>query len=347
MEPLLILTDYKGHFGSRYDAVPYRSGFDKTRLKNYFAESGFSVIFKPFHEVDFTGEPEAKFCIYTSQEDIGLYYKNFIEDIVLGLEQKGVKMIPGYDFLRANNNKTYMEILRDRLLSDIKPSLKTIYFGAVEELEEQIQNITFPVVIKGSAGSMGKNVYLAHNRQELEKMAKKVASSSGYREKLKEMARAWKHPGYKKESCYRKKFILQEFIPDLQNDWKVYVYGDKYYIFYRPVFKHRGFRASGGGYDNYFYDYNAHIPEGIFDYAKSIFEKLNVPNASLDICLNGSDFQLLEFQCVYFGTAGILKKYSSSFFELENGKWVDHPNEGDIEKVYVESIARFISNITE
>ncbi|MFZ5942012.1 MAG: ATP-grasp domain-containing protein [Bacteroidota bacterium] len=342
MNPLLILTDYKGYFGSRYDAVPYRSGMDKTRLKNYFGELGFNVIFKPFHEVDFTGEPPAPYGLYTSQEDVGLYYKSYIEDIVLGLERQGVRMVPGFDFLRANNNKTYMEILRNRLLADIKPSPKTLFFGAFEEIEDHIGTISFPVVVKGSAGSMGKNVFLAHNKAELEEVVKRMATSSGRRERLKELARTWKHEGYRKESAYRKKFILQEFIPGLQNDWKVYVYGEKYYIFYRPVFKHRGFRASGGGYDNYFYAYQAHIPEGIFDFARNIFERLKVPNASLDVCFDGSDFQLLEFQCVYFGTAGILKKYSPSYFVYENGKWTDRPNEGDIEKVYVESIARFI-----
>jgi len=45
---------------------------------------------------------------------------------------------------------------------------------------------------------------------------------------------------------HRSKFIVQEFIPDLSNDWKVLVFWDKYYVLRRKN-RPNDFRASGSG----------------------------------------------------------------------------------------------------
>ncbi len=104
--------------------------------------------------------------------------------------------------------------------------------------------------------------------------------------------------------------------------------------------KGRGIKASGGGYDNYFYGIQAKAPDGIFDFAKSIFDALNVPHLSIDLAFDGSSFYLIEFQCLYFGTAGI--PYSNEYFvKIDNG-WAPVSRKYDVEKVYVDSIIRFI-----
>lgn len=341
MKNITLLTDYKNNFGSKHYDSPYRSGFDKLLLKKYFNEYGYEPVFRNFASIDFSKENfKDELVLYTSSEDDGYYYKSFIEDIVLGLELQGAIVIPEYKYLRANNNKVFMEILRDQIIID--SSLKARYYGTFEELKKDIVELKFPAVIKTAEGASGSGVYLANSQEEIISIAKKIARTKNINYELWDYGRSIKHKGYIRDSNYRKKFIVQDFIPDLKNDWKIYVFGKRFYIFNRPLQPGRGFRASGGGYENYFYGLQANPPQGIFEFAEAIFNKLNIPHLSLDIAYDGKSFYLIEFQCVYFGTAGIL--FSEKYFINKIGNWIDQNNEKDIEKVYSESISTFLNN---
>lgn len=341
MKNIILLTDYKNNFGQKYTANPYRSGMDKELLREYFSDFGFKVQFQNMSKIDFNSSAIAgETYIYTSSEDVGYHYKNFIEDIVLGIEQKGGIIIPGYKYLRANNNKVYMEILRKCLQLPNTKLIQSQYFGTLEEMLDVSDTVGYPIVFKLSEGSSGSNVELAHSKSELESIIKKYSRTRNLKKDLRDFVRAIKRSGYKKESLFRKKYILQSFIPNLQNDWKVYVFHDKYFTFYRPVFKHRKFKASGGGYKNYHFGLNSKLPDGLLDFAKNVFKNLNVPNASLDIGYDGKTFYLFEFQCIYFGNAGII--YSDEYFMLKDGKWNFYKNDKNIEKTYVESIVKYI-----
>lgn len=345
MDKLILLTDYKGRFGSKHDDRPYRSGMDLQLLKGAFLDSGFEIEFVPFSNVN----PADSFwkgsvVLYTSSEDPGLIYKQYIEDVVLSLAQTGANVIPRFEFLRANNNKVFMELLRDMLHDHLKGNIHSHHFGTLEELEVKGGELEYPVIVKGFNGAMGGNVFLAHDQNELISIVKrKVTFKSSFRLRAREYIRQIKHKGYKRDSYYRGRFVVQRFIPDLKNDWKVYFFGANAFVFYRPVFPEREFRASGGGYDNYRYGTDAGAPDGLLDFGWEIFRELKVPNVSMDIAWDGSNFYLLEFQCVYFGTAGILKKYSAECFVKDNTGWKTADNKGIIENVYAESVRWFLN----
>lgn len=337
---IIALVDYKKKFGSKHFDTPYRSGMDKTLLSKYFSDNGFEIEFIHFHDVNLREDKWVNsLVIYTSSEDIGYHYKSYIEDIVLALEEKGAKVIPSYKYLRANNNKVFMESLRDIYLEDCL--LKADAFGSLKDLLHKINEIEFPVVFKSSEGASGTGVFLINSKNELIRKVKKIKDYRYLKEDIKDYLRALKHKGYQKESVYRNKFIVQSFIPDLSNDWKVYIFGKRLYIFKRPIFKGRGIKASGGGYDNYLYDMDADAPDGIFDFALNIFEKLDVPHISLDIAYDGANFYLIEFQALYFGTAGI--PYSNGYYKEDNNSWIFIEEKLEIEKNYVDSIKWFIS----
>ena len=344
MNRIFLLTDYKGRFGSRHDDSPYRSGMDLQLLKSAFMDNGFETKFMPFSSVHpGDGTWKGKSVLYTSSEDTGLIYKQYIEDVVLSLSYAGADVIPRFEFLRANNDKVFMELLRDMLPEKMQGNIVSSHYGTMEELLARQDRIEFPVIVKGSSGAMGRNVFLAHDEYELKKTIRRnVASKSTIRFRIKEYLRQVKHKGYKKDSFYRGRFIIQKFIPGLKNDWKVYFFGNKAYVFNRPVFPKREFRASGGGYDNYRYGTEANAPEGLLDFGWQIFRELRVPNVSMDIAWDGDRFYMLEFQCIYFGTAGILKRYSSVCFLKEGDVWRVTDNEGNIEKAYAESIVWFL-----
>ncbi len=340
MKKIIALTDYKGFFGSKYNSTPYRSGMDKTLLSKFFEQKHYQLQFVKLSEAGDLSVLDDAAVIYTSSEDVGLHYKNYIEDIIFALSLRGANVIPTFPYLKANNNKVLMELLRAGIPEQKIVGLSSWCYGSLEELQLNIKNFTFPVVLKKSSGSMGKGVFLAKTADELIKVAKKISFTPHIKEDIRDFFRSIKHKGYSKESRYRNKFIVQKFIPNLQNDWKVYVFGEKYFVFYRPIFKHRIFKASGGGYKNYFYGNNAKIPNGLLDYAKSLFSLFSVPNASFDIAFDKKDFYLIEYQFVYFGTAGIL--YSDEYFIQENGEWVAIPNTLSQEECYVDSIVSFL-----
>lgn len=342
MRKIYALTDYKGHFGSKYKSTPYRSGFDQNTMTKLFQKEGFSIEFVNMSETNELEHIKNIPFIYTSSEDVGLHYKSFIEDVVLFIKSKGGIVIPDYEYLRANNNKTFMELFRKANDNSALNSLKSWEFGTYEEMLDKKTEFTFPIVVKKPGGAMGKGIFLANNETELLKIVKSISRTRYLKEEIKDYLRGKKHQGYKLESKFRNKFILQEFIPRLVNDWKVYVFGNKYYVFYRPVFKKRKFKASGGGYENYYYGMNAKIPDGLLDFSREVFSQFNVPHMAMDVAFDGDKFYLIEFQFVYFGTAGIL--YSKEYFELKNGTWSTESNKLSQEECYVSSISNFLNN---
>ncbi|WP_438711918.1 ATP-grasp domain-containing protein [Aquimarina muelleri] len=340
MSKIIALTDYKGNFGSKHEDIPYRSGMDQNKLTLYFKELQHDLVFVPFSEIDFTSKSYIDtFFIYTSSEDPNYYYKEFIEDIVYALQISGAIAIPHYNFLRANNNKVFMELLREIVLPKQFCKLTTYKFGTYEELLNHIDKISYPIVIKGSEGASGTSVFLSKNKQDLISKVKKVSKTFSAKEYFWELGRTYKHKGYKKDSMYRDKYILQEFIPNLQKDWKVLVFGKRYYILTRYA-RENDFRASGSK-TNYKSGTKSELTDKILDFAKQIFEKLDIPHVSLDIAFDGEKYYLIEMQGLYFGTSII--NMSDAYFVHNNEDWIPENNNIELEKVYADCISEHIN----
>jgi hypothetical protein len=337
---VIILVDYKNNFGSKYNAFPYNSGMELSKISSYFNLHGYNAKIFPFYKVDFRKEDyRGKIVIYTSSEDDKLSYKDYIEDIIYGLELCGAILIPPFKFLRANNNKVFMEIIRNLIPDDRINSIHSNFYGTYEEMfnHNKFEEFSYPLVIKPAAGAMSKGVTLAINLQQIIKQIKRLSRTKNYFRELWEQGRSFKYRGYMKNSKYRKKFIVQNFIPDLENDWKVLVFGKKYYVLKRKNRKN-DFRASGGG----LLSYSPEINEGLLNYAKSVFDILGLPHVSIDIAFDGKNYHLFEFQAIYFGSYTLT--YSEFYFINENDQWQIVYKKSELEKEYVDSIITFINN---
>ena len=141
------------------------------------------------------------------------------------------------------------------------------------------------------------------------------------------------------ESKFRNKFIIQEFVPNLHTEWKVLVYWNKIFILKRYTRK-SDFRASGSG--NFVFDKD--FPIEILDYAFTIRESFDVPNVSLDICFDGKEFYLIEFQAIYFGTTTLVE--SPFYYQKVNSTWNCIDSKSELELVFVESIVKYIESKT-
>jgi len=330
---IYLLTDYKGFFGSKQKSSIYRGGMDINRLIMLFIDHGYTLNTLRFSEINID-ELRLKnpVILYTSSEDNHGLYKSFIEDIIFNLESIGLQIIPSFSMLKAHNNKVAMEMLRDRSELDSIKTIKSHFFGTLQELISESGRLSYPVVIKPASGAMSRGVAKANNPDELIMYAKKVSRSFNLKHDVKDLLRKLKYgTRYHKESFFRSKFIVQNFIPGLENDWKVLVYGNKCFVLYRGN-RERDFRASGSGK----FIFRKDLPDGLLDFAFEIKNHFKVPNISLDIGFDGKKFHLIEFQFLYFGTTTIEK--SPFYFEKYDNSWLLNKGKCELEKVYVDSI---------
>ena len=306
---------------------------DINRLTTLFIDHGYTLNTLRFSEINIT-ELRLKnpVILYTSSEDNHGLYKSFIEDIIFNLESIGLQIIPSFSMLKAHNNKVAMEMLRDRSELDSLKTIKSHFFGTLQELISESGRLSYPVVIKPASGAMSRGVAKANNPDELIKYAKKVSRSFNMKHDLLDLLRKVKYgSGYHKESFFRLKFVVQNFIPGLENDWKVLVYGNKCFVLYRGN-RERDFRASGSGK----FIFRKDLPDGLLDFAFEMKNHFKVPNISLDIGFDGKKFHLIEFQFLYFGTTTIEK--SPFYFEKYDNSWLLNKGKCELEKVYVDSI---------
>lgn len=341
MKNIIILTDYNDKFGSKWTAEPYRSGMNKNYLKKIFLKKQFKVQFMPMCQLDFLNPKWKNWVfLYTSSEEYGLHYKNFIEDVVFGLKEIGANVLPNPVFLKANNNKVFMEILRKIKLPENLQTIASHIFGTFEELEHVINCnlMDYPCVIKESEGAQGRGVFLAQNKNALRQIAMKISRTASLKGTLKEKVRIYRHKGYAPESSYQKKFIIQPFVSGLKNDWKILIYGEKYFVLKRKIRKN-DFRASGSGY-NYTSGTQAGFPEKMLNMVRDVYLRLDVPNLSLDFAFDGKKGYVFEFQAIHFGTS--THYLSKDYYEYRNGSWVVDENDLDEEQVYVHSIVNYL-----
>ncbi|HEU5181724.1 MAG TPA: hypothetical protein VFW45_13120 [Candidatus Polarisedimenticolia bacterium] len=336
MDGVTLLTDYKGHFGSKHAAVPYRSGFDRDLLARSFAQHGWRADFLSFCDVDFRAVNwHQRPVLYTSAQDHALHYKAFVEDIVLGLETAGAWVIPPFRLLRAHHNKVFMEILRDLRKPGAASDLAARSFGTLEELRQRMAQLSVPAVVKPAAGDMGKSVILCRDRSELLRGAARVSSSRHLPTDLWDLGRRIRRKGYRRESLHRKRFIVQPFLAGLTNDWKVLVYGRKYYVLRRRV-RTGDFRASGSGR----FEFVREVPSQVLDFASAVFAGFEVPQISLDIAVDGDRLHLLEFQAVYFGTTTIDE--APFHFERSPTAWQPIDGASRVEEEFALSVAEYL-----
>lgn len=334
---VFIILDYKARFETKFTSIPYRSGFNKDLLQRCFFEYGYEVEFITFPEINLRkDEIKGQYFLYCSSEDHNGFYKSYIEDIILGMELAGAIVIPDYIYLKAHNNKLFMEILRDINGQRKLKNIKSYYFGTIEELKAN-DKLFFngDYVIKPALGAMSKGVSSGKSFSEIFSHSKKISKTPHIREDIKDYLRKLKHKGYLVNSRFRKKFIVQNMVEGLEEDWKILIYGDKYYPLKRKNRKN-DFRASGGGLLTYEKD----LPEGLLSFAKVVYESFNVPNLSIDVGYIGTEFYLIEFQALYFGTYTIEK--SEFYFMLKGRTWEIYNERSVLEHEYARSINLYI-----
>lgn len=270
---------------------------------------------------------EKDIVIYTSSDEDNI--RLYLRDVIYFVNKK-CNVIPSYNLLLSHENKGFQELLKADLNFG---NLYGHYFFDIDETK-----LPIPKVLKEVSGAGGNGVFLVKNKDDILDIKNKYFSVSK-RRKLIKLQRRLKLRYHDFEIySYRYKgfnsFVEQKFIPNLKSDFKILVFGDRYYGVNREIRKN-DFRASGSGILNYI-----EIPEDVLSFAKSVFDTLDNPYLSLDIAYSVNGCHLIEFQGTNFGPIALLN--APSRYRFSNGNWIKEKNNKDLEENFAYALNMFM-----
>jgi glutathione synthase/RimK-type ligase-like ATP-grasp enzyme len=333
---IFLFLDYRDQF---YFSTRYRGAcVDVEKLRNYFKDLGFDLIIKRFYELDFRKESySGEWVLYQSSEDPNLHYKDYIEDMLLGLRLQHAKLIPDFKYFRAHHNKVFMEVLRD--ISDIEEikDIKAYSFGTYEEYSRSAHRDSVTAqVMKPGSGTRSQGVSLLKTTLERTVYPFKISRSFTLNNVKLLFSKIRTGKSYTPMSNNRRKFIVQNFIDGLKGDYRILAYGKKFYVVYRKN-RDNHFTASGSGK----LDFEVILPDGLLDYAEAVYRKFAVPYMSLDIGHKDGKFYLFEFQCLCLGQY-TLEKSKFYYKKLDKGLWEKVRETPDLEREISTTVSAYI-----
>lgn len=359
---ILFLTDNENYFWGKFIGTKETHLFvqmDTVKITSELQKK-FDVRQCTFQDLDLEQSYKEWYVVYGSTEERGLLYKGYVEDILLKLYLDGAVLIPGFEYFRAHGNKCFQEVLRKGFKNKKINNLWSDIVGRYDEfIPSKYQ--AFPYVVKTSAGSGSAGVRLVNNLDEMKKTVKRLSKARYYDLNytfLKDFVylpilwkfKTWiykcigrsqslKNPG---RWFYCNKIIIQQYISDLDSDYKVLYYYGKYYVLNRKNRKN-DFRASGSGK----FDFPDRIDEIeiVLDYARDCAKEINAPMISLDIARKKNECYLIEFQCLCFGTYTIQYADWNFQYDKSDNKWIRVEESSDPEYETARCIKEFIEKM--
>jgi glutathione synthase/RimK-type ligase-like ATP-grasp enzyme len=332
MTELTIFKDFRGFVYS--SATGSDVGVDLDSLIVNLSGYGFKCRQLFFNEFDITQDWEGKYVIYQSSEDRDLLYKDYIEDVLLALEQAGAVLIPHFLAFRCHHNKALQELIRLKYMPASRMASKV--YGSLEDLLRDSSDINYPCVLKSSSGAKSLGVELCSSEKELKNRAKKISRTFSLIEWVKDYIKSVIRPYHVRVSQHKRKFIVQKFVSNLPGDFKVLIYGDRCVALERGL-NPGDFRASGSGN----LTVNEPIPAKVIAFCFQLARKFDVPFASFDVAMVDGEPELIEFQFITFGTTTLF--LSERYYLMRNGEIVEKKGKLDLEETIASAIAGFIS----
>ncbi len=322
---IYIATLPDGFFGS---TGPSWRSLDVNKVISLLDYDAEVITINDLSHIDFD---KTDTVIYTSSDEINI--RLYLKDVMYFVNQK-CRILPSYAMLMSHENKGFQQLFRSELgFGDLRGN----YFFDID-----YSNLPIPKIMKKTDGAGSSNVFLVKNKKDNLNIRKKYFNVSNKRKVIKLQRKlklkrnefliySYRHKGFNR-------FVEQVFIPNLKNDFKILVFGDRYYSLKRNI-KKGDFRASGSKSVE-------HIrpPNEVLDYAKSIFNEIKNPYASLDIAQSPEGCHLIEFQGTNFSPGTLLK--APDRYLCKDGEWVNEKNDGDLEENFAHAFNVFIKNNT-
>lgn len=317
-----IATLPNGFFGSA--GCSWRS-LDVDRLSTLLDYDVEIISINDLMNINFDPEDTV---IYTSsdEENIRLYLRD-----VMHFVNKKCKILPSYNMLLAHENKGFQELLRTELGIG---NLDGNYFFDIDD-----SKLAIPKVLKTVSSAGNSSVFLAKNKNDISSIKNKYFAVSNKRKIIKLQRRLKLKSSEFSIYNYRHKgfnlFVEQELVPNLSNEFKILVFGDRYYGLKRTV-RNNDFRPSDSG----LYEC-VKPPKEVLNFAKSVVDKIDNPYFSLEIAQSDDKCYLIEFQGTNFSPLALLK--CSSRYIFLNNEWIEEVNNKDLEENFAYALNTFLS----
>lgn len=328
-------------------------GLEVEKIKDLLLKNGHQVQILDFSQIalDYELLPVNSCLFYTSSYNEN--YLQYIKDVIFVISQSrpDIILFPDINQLFSFEDKGYQELYKRRI------GLKHVfgkYYGDIEELINDNDKLSYPFVLKKNKGAKSSGVRLIKSDKELNSFLKNERKES-FIAKLIMML--------KKRNCFRKKLnlkavhglpeinwskffskrtpvVTQSFIDGLDCDYKILVFGEKYYSLQRKT-RDKDFRASGSGKFSWTVP-----PTEVLVFAKKITEKMNTPFISLDIGIDKNNkCYLFEFQGIGFGPVTLTA--SDKYFHFVNGSWQKTEATSELETEYANTINYHLNRLNK
>lgn len=275
-----------------------------------------------------------------------VHLRQYIKDVLTFLAKQNT-LIPSLDLLLSHENKGYAQLYSQRLGLN---SPKGWYLTDIAQVNQL--KLSYPIVLKSISGTNAKTVWLCHNEAEIRAKLKQLAKSPNCFVKLdylrrKHLRNKRTYAGYPRFEprqdaqdwlrymTHGANFLLQEYIPNLDCDYRVIAVGKRFYLMQRLVNK-GDFRASGTKK----FVFTVTPPEGLLDFARDVYQRFDAPYLSMDIGHKDGGNYLFEFQALHFGTAAIVR--SEGFWQHESGRWQFQKGASVLEPVLALGLADYL-----
>lgn len=322
MKRIIIITGYNKFFGqARKPWASLNTDLFVDELKKH----GYNIELYEFYQIaNDLVKLKNEIIIYSFSQKFNLRF--LIKDTIRYLEKEGNIVIPDFNLLYCHENKGYQEFYK-RQLGITKP--KALYFSSKREMENM--DIKFPKVLKMIEGTNGNGVFLVRSKKEVHRVLKKIEKQLSIFERIDLLRRHYfrkqktfagfpefnpikDFQQYRDYITQEVPFVLQDFVENLDCDYRVIVLYNHYFVVKRLTNK-GDFRASGT--KNFIFEFE--MPNGMLDYAKEIFDSFKSPLLSMDIGYDGKDFYLFEYQAIHFGISGVVR--SEGYYVHEENQW--------------------------
>jgi len=351
MNKLILLTDEDSEFLIAKSDLMHFTSMNVDRIKSFFLSQNYSVDIYKFSALDLNRNFKGVFILYQTSEAPGSFYKRYIEDLVYFLEKQGAIVLPNHELLKAHHNKIFMELLRMKFTDNCLKTISSHCYGSW--IDAMNYDSEFPVVIKQSSSSGGAGVFLAKNKDEYNKYIKKAGQiliSSSYSDFFSSISKKVVKKTIKYFTPEKSRYlsynttpvstslVIQSFIKGLSGDFKVLIFGKKYYSMYRKNREH-DFRASGSGQ---FFPVQDDMHEGLLTFARRIKAEIDFPIFGLDVGFDGKNYHLFEFQVIHLGTSALHR--SKFWHEYRDGNWIKFEGQSNLEEEFSRSVNDYINS---
>lgn len=330
MLDILIVSTPDGFFAQ--DHMPW-SSMDVNKIKEYIEYEGFVVKLVDYNYLILNIERiKNKIIIYTSSQRSE--HKSYIEDIMYYLNGDN-KLIPSFESLKSHENKGFQTLMSKKYGLNL---LDSKYYCDSKDIDSEL---IFPLVYKDVDGASSRGVSIVNDFEMIERKSfdfMKLDLNFVKKNLKKYIFKKRYNASWERYLEYgRKRFVLQRFVESLEFDFKVLIFGDKFFVLKRHVAS-GDFRASGSGMHTSEVDDKELFL--VLDEANRFKDKYKSHIYSLDICIeNGNPF-IIEFQFTHVGPITLTQ--SNFYHKKIDGKWIKINGESDLELDFSKAIVSYI-----